>query len=164
MPTPHLLLADLGLHVVGLGYQQSVSEHVALQADVDLWVPWTQELDQVASDATGVVLRLRPVWFPRGHAPTGFWASPFGQAGPAKATSSGEPVTGFGWAAGVSAGGAWILAKHLHIAVGAGVQVDGAGGFLAKVPPGSTVDPAMPGPGFGPVGWPHVDGTIGYAW
>src|SRR5947208_3244850 len=54
----NMLLADLGLHVVGIGYQRTVAPGVAVQLCAESYTPWTQE-DRVF-EVQGAVLRLRP--------------------------------------------------------------------------------------------------------
>jgi hypothetical protein len=38
----NIVLADLGLHVVGLGYQRTLTPNLAAQVSFNLWLPWTQ--------------------------------------------------------------------------------------------------------------------------
>lgn len=140
----NILVADLGLHVVGVGYQRTFSDHFAFQIDADSYTPWTQE-DQFF-EVQGFVVRVRPVWYLH-EAPRGWWLSPFGQLGVATADRGSGPV----WAIGASAGYAWLVADHLHVAIGAGVQYD-----QARIPGGSAR------PAFAEL-WPQLDGTIGYA-
>ncbi|HMV69041.1 MAG TPA: hypothetical protein PKA64_19495 [Myxococcota bacterium] len=152
----NVILADLGLHVIGLGYQRTLTPHVALQGDLDLWVPWTQNIDPfhllgVEGDAAGFVLRARPVFFPFGAAPLGMWISPFVQGGPARGTRDGEVRFGSGWAGGLSVGYAGVVAKHLHLSVGAGGQ------YHAAIIPGGSSSPSFHNV------FPTVDLTVGYA-
>jgi len=143
---PNLMLADLGLHVVGIGYQRAVSDHVALQIAAESYTPWTQE--DTFFEVQGFVGRVRPMLYLRAQTPTGWWLSPFCQAGVASA-SRGNGVT---WAVGASVGYAWLLAEHFHIALGLGAQYD-----QARIPGGSSR------PAFGEI-WPTLDGSIGYAY
>ncbi len=142
---PNLMLADLGLHVVGVGYQRTVSDHVALQLAAESYTPWTQE--DTTLEVRGFVIRLRPMLYRRAGTPTGWWLSPFGQAGVASASRG----SGLAWAVGASAGYAWLIAEHLHIAIGLGAQYD-----QVRIPGGSGR------PAFAEL-WPTLDGSIGYA-
>ena len=153
-----ILLADLGLHVIGVGYQVTLSPGFVLQVDADWWTPWTRQLVQYQTDETGVLLRARPVWY-FDDAPTGSWISPFAQAGPARATVDGELTAGWAGAVGLSLGFSWLLREHLHAAIGGGAQFDWA---LFPPPPGTfCIDTCFP-PGFAGL-WPHLDATVGYA-
>lgn len=148
----HLLLADLGLHVIGVGYQQTLAPWFAAQVDVDLYSPWTTELFEGPpdDDVSGYVLRLRPVFWPAGRAPDGWWVSPFVQAGPAWASPAGGKDDG-----GVAAGGASVgyagRIGPVHLGFGLGGQYHvgrfGQGGARPSFA------------GF----YPTIDGTVGYA-
>jgi len=143
-PAPNILVADLGLHVVGVGYQRTVAPNIALQIDAESYTPWTQE--DTFFEVSGFVVRARPFFY-KNAAPTGWWLSPFAQAGIASATRG----SGLAWAAGASIGYAWLVADHLHIAIGAGAQYD-----QARIAGGSAR------PAFAEI-WPTLDGILGYA-
>lgn len=143
------IVADLGLHVLGLGYHRSFSERVIGSVSLELYVPWTFTQNSFGlsgdyrSDLAGIVLRVRPhflLW-------RGLWVSPFLQGGPAKAGAA-FGVTG---AAGASLGYSFLLFDHLLLSPGLGVQVHGA--WLGTASP----------PSFLGV-WPHIDLIAGYAW
>ena len=145
----NVILADLGLHVVGVGWQRTVAPRVALQAALDWYVPWTQTDEPL--DTMGGVLRLRPVFHLTEDAPEGLWLSPFVQGGFARADRGSETEVGPAAAFGASLGYAILVADHLHLSAGAGVQLHGV------VIPGGTGDPTFVG------AFPHLDGTAGYA-
>jgi hypothetical protein len=140
----NVMLADVGLHVVGVGYQRTVDEHVALQLAAESYTPWTQE--DTFFEVQGFVVRARPVLYLH-EAPRGWWLSPFGQLG----LGTADRGTGTLWAVGVSLGYAWLVRDHLHVAVGAGVQYD-----QARIEGGSRR------PAFAEL-WPQLDGSVGYA-
>jgi hypothetical protein len=142
---PNVMLADLGLHVVGVGYQRTVSDHVALQVAAESYTPWTQE-DRVW-EVRGFVVRARPMLYVRTGTPTGWWLSPFAQAGVATASRG----SGLAWAAGASVGYAWLVYDHLHVVIGIGAQYD-----QVRIPGGSGR------PAFAEL-WPTLDGSLGYA-
>ncbi len=148
-PPRTVVLADLGLHVIGAGVQYTVTDRVALQAALDWYVPWAQTGD--GPDTMGGVLRLRPMIYLTEDAPTGLWLSPFAQLGFLDADRGGARRVGPAGSLGAAAGWAWLALGHLHIALGAGVQVHGA-----KIPGGAD-EPSFYGP------FPHIDGTLGYA-
>lgn len=140
----NLVVADLGLHVVGIGYQRTITPGIALQLDADSYTPWTEE-DRFF-EVQGAVLRLRGVFYAE-QAPRGWWISPFAQGG----IGTADRGTGAVWAAGASVGYAWLIASHVHIALGIGAQYN-----QARIPGGDGR------PAFAQI-WPQLDGTIGYA-
>jgi hypothetical protein len=144
-----VVIADLGLHVVGAGYQLPVASHVALQLDLESYTPWTQEARFF--ELQGIAVRGRPVFYANADAVTRWWLSPFAQVGIGWAKRDGTRRSGVVSAAGVSVGYAWLLWAHVHVALGAGVQYDDA-----RIPGGSSK------PSFASL-WPQLDGTLGYA-
>jgi hypothetical protein len=163
-PPANVVLADVGLHAAGIGYQRTVMPWMALQLDIAAYSPWTQNINLLGasvgyeSDLTGVIVRIRPIFFglletprPAGGPPTGFWISPFVQFGRARATRDGAMRTGNVWAAGVSGGWSWLFADHLWLLVGVGGQH-----HVAAIP-----DNEYP-PSFARL-YPTVDINIGYA-
>ena len=153
----NVVLADLGLHVVGLGYQRTLSSHVALQLAADAYTPWTQNInllglpgEATAGDTSGWVIRARPFVYPLGGGPTGVWVSPFFQAGVGSATRDGQREQGRLWAAGASVGYSWLMGHRVHIAFGVGGQY-----HVADFPGGADA-PSFSRP------YPTLDGSIGY--
>lgn len=153
-----VLLADLGLHVVGVGYQRTVTPALAAQVAVASYTPWTQNIDlfglagaATKGDTTGVLLRVRGYVFPLGRAPTGPWISPFVQAGVGWATADGAREMGPLWAGGSSVGYAGLVGQRLYLSFGLGAQ------YHAAAYPGG------PGaPSFARL-YPTLDGAVGYA-
>ena len=154
----NLLLADLGLHVVGAGYQRTLSPSLAAQVALESYTPWTQNLDLLGlsgaafkADLQGAAVRARVFVYPWGTAPTGPWLSPFAQAGLGWATRDGSKRTGLIWAVGASAGWSWLPAEQVHLAFGAGLQF-----HAAEIPGGDGA------PSFRRF-YPTLDGSVGYA-
>lgn len=140
------IFADLGLHVIGVGYQRAFTERVSASISVDLYVPWTVALaGNYRADLGGVVVRARPYFM----LVAGLWVSPFIQGGVGRVS---DPFTAFGavGAAGASVGYAGVLFNHLLLSAGLGVQVHAA--WIGATPPS-----------FLGV-WPHVDLIAGYTW
>ena len=79
-PNKNVVLADLGLHVVGAGYERVLSGGVAVQGALEWYVPWTQG-GPTATALQGIALRARLFFHPGGNAPNGFWISPVGTWG-----------------------------------------------------------------------------------
>lgn len=156
----NVALADLGLHVIGVGYQRRLTCHVAVQVAAEFYSPWTVNTDLFGvhgsdwpadADVSGFGGRARAFYYPFGAAPTGLWVSPFVQAMAARATRRGQAVSGTALAGGVSVGYAWLFADRLHLALGAGAQYHQA-----------SVGGSQSAPGYGGL-WPQVDINVGYA-
>jgi opacity protein-like surface antigen len=164
-PLKNVVLADLGLHVIGAGYQRTLAPGIALQLDLESYTPWTQSTnlfgasDGYQGDLSGVALRFRPIFFglfgtgakDGDGAPTGVWCSPFGQFGIARASRGGDVRTGHVWALGAGAGYSWLLWGRFAILLGAGGQY-----HVANIPGGDSI------PSFKRF-YPTLDGNAGYA-
>ncbi len=149
-PPRDALLADLGLHVVGVGAQHAIAPQVAVEVTLAYYAPWTQ-LDHdglAASDLVGAVARAR-VFVYLDAAPTGWWLSPFAQGGVGWGLRDGARHAGPVWAVGASVGYAWLFGR-VQVAVGVGLQY-----HAADIPGGDAP------PSFGGV-WPHADALVGW--
>ena len=147
------IVADLGLHILGVAYHRSISERIIGSIGLALYVPWTFTQNTFGlsgtyrSDLAGLVVRAR-AYFLIWH---GLWFSPFIQGGAAKATEGGGTVFGGVAAAGGSIGYAATLWDHLLISGGLGVQLHAA--WIGGGSPPSFLG-----------AWPAVDLVIGYIW
>ena len=145
------VVADLGLHVIGVAYHRSFSERVIGSLSADLYVPWTYTTLGVPgtpqSDLAGIIARAR-VYFVLWR---GLWVSPFLQGGVAKATVTNGTAFGGVGAAGATLGYALVFFDHLLLSLGLGAQVHGAW-------VGGTSPPSFLGV------WPAVDILAGYIW
>ncbi|MDP1822506.1 MAG: hypothetical protein Q8L48_04670 [Archangium sp.] len=147
------VVADLGLHVLGVAYHRSYNERVIGSVSVDLYVPWTFTQNSLGlsgtyrSDLAGIIARAR-VYFVLWR---GLWVSPFLQGGVARATEAGVTTFGSVAAAGATVGYAVVLWEHLLISGGLGVQVHGAW-------VGGRSPPSFLG------AWPAIDLIAGYIW
>lgn len=160
-PTPqprNLVLADLGLHVIGVGLQHSFSPRFSAQLSANYYVPWTEDTNAFGKsgatadgDIKGGALRGRMFYYPFAAAPAGLWLSPFAQYGLVTGTREGERRLGSVWAVGASAGYALLLWKRALASLGVGAQYNAAH-FLGGE--GS--------PNFGRF-FPTVDFNLGYA-
>jgi Protein of unknown function (DUF3575) len=140
----NVVLADLGLHVIGVGEQRTVGAHTAVQLDLDYYSPWTELLADGRPQFAilGGVARAR-VFLYLDAALVGWWVSPFVQAGYAHGSGGNDGVVA---AAGASIGYAWLFAQRWDLAIGIGAQY-----HLAHA-----------SPSFAGV-WPTADLNIGYA-
>jgi len=144
----NIVFADLGLHVIGLGYQRTLSDHVALSISGGLYDPWT--VTDKVGDLRGGMLRVRPYFFFTDHAPKGLWISPFAQGSVVRGTQNGEEKTGGGFALGAATGYAFLFGDVVHLSLGVGGQL-----HYARV--GTEAKPSFYTAGV------HVDGTLGFA-
>lgn len=151
---PDALVADLGLHVVNVGYQRTLGCYAAAQVSAGLYVPWTVNNNALGlagadhdppGDTAGFVFRARAFIFPLGTAPGGFWVSPYAQTGIVLGTRGGFERTGPTLATGLSAGWTFALGARVLIALGLGAQYhvaafDGDSAFPGFSRFGPTVD------------------------
>lgn len=153
-----MLVADLGMHVIGVGYQRMVSRWIAAQLALDYYQPWTQNIDFLGlsgeankgGDLRGVIGRARVFFHPFGAAPTGLWISPFAQAGVGWGRRKDERIAGPISAAGVSVGYSALLGSSVLLGGGFGLQV-----HAAKIPGGD-------GPPSFSRFYPQVEIQLGY--
>lgn len=153
-----MLVADLGMHVIGIGYQHMASRWVAGQIALDYYQPWTQNIDFLGlsgesnkgGDLRGVMARARVFFHPFGAAPTGLWISPFAQAGIGWGRRNGERVPGPISAAGVSVGYSILLGSSVLLGGGMGLQI-----HAARIPRGD-------GPPSFSRFYPQVEIQLGY--
>lgn len=157
---PNLVNADLGLHVVGVGYQRRLTCWLSVELDLDLYVPWTVNDDVLglggsdwaeSYDVRGLGPRLRAFVHPFSNAPRGLWISPYTQLMLVRATRAGQSVDGTAFAVGLSAGWSWLIADRVRIALGLGAQYHQA-----------TLDGSQRAPGFARFA-PTVDIQVGWA-
>ena len=145
----NIVFADLGLHVIGLGYQRKISPHVALSISGGLYVPWTAT-DKLG-DLRGGMVRLRPYFFFTDEAPRGVWLSPFIQGAVASGDRNGVSKSGPGFALGAAVGYAFLFKDVVHLSLGLGGQL-----HLVQIEGGSAP------PSFYTAGI-HFDATVGFA-
>ena len=128
---PNAIVADVGLHVVNLGYQRTVSPFVVAQMSAGLYGPWTVYNNvwglgggerPAPPEVIGFAVRGRAFVFPFGHAPGGFWVSPYVQGGVVGATREGRKLRGPAFATGLSVGWTFRLGSRVLLGLGLGGQ------------------------------------------
>lgn len=163
---PNAVIADLGLHVISLGYQRTLDPFLTVQATAGLYVPWlvngnlgglAGDDPQPPRDVRGGVLRLRCFIHPLGRAPSGLWISPFAQLGVVNGRRGDEELLGSAFAAGLSLGWAWRVRARWLISLGAGGQLHRAA-FTGPSGEASSIE----APGFVRFG-PTIDLNTGIA-
>ena len=124
------LVADLGQHVVGVGYQRTFAPWISGQITVSYYQPWTQNINFLGlsgdankgGDLRGAISRARVFFYPMASAPVGLWISPFAQAGVGWGLRNDERRAGPVWAAGASVGYSGIVGRSVLIGGGLGAQ------------------------------------------
>lgn len=128
---PNAIVADLGLHVINVGYQRTLGCYVVAQSSAGLYGPWTVNSNVLGlgggdqnppGDVIGFVVRARAFVFPLGHAPGGLWISPYVQGGPVVGTRGGEKHVGPAFASGLSVGWTFRLGERVLLGLGLGGQ------------------------------------------
>jgi len=128
---PNAIVADLGMHVINLGYQRTLGCYVVAQSSAGLYGPWTVNSNVLGlgggaqnpdGDVIGFVVRGRAFVFPLGHAPGGFWISPYVQAAPVTGTRNGKKLVGPAFASGLSIGWTFRLGERVLLGLGLGGQ------------------------------------------
>ncbi len=158
-PPRNVAIADLGQHVIGAGYQRSLTPWVSAQIVGAFYDPWTQNINFLGlsgdkykgGDLIGAIVRARAFFYPSAAAPTGLWISPFAQAGVGWGKRDGERKSGPVGAGGLSVGYSWLFNESVLFGLGGGVQY-----HAAKIPGGDTP------PSFSRF-YPHLDIQLGYA-
>ena len=134
------LAFDLGQHVVGVGLQRTDSPWVSVQGVIAYYQPWTQNINFLGisgdadkgGDLRGAILRARAFIYPWGTAPTGFWVTPFVQAGIGFGLRDGVRKSGAVGAAGLSIGYTGRITERVLLGGGLGLQY-----HYAYIPDGS---------------------------
>lgn len=128
---PNAVVADLGLHVISLGYQRTIGCYLVGQGSAGLYGPWTVNSNVLGlgggdqkpeGDVIGFALRGRVFVFPFAHAPTGFWISPYMQGGPVSGTRNGQKLVGPAFASGLSVGWTFRFGERVLLGLGVGGQ------------------------------------------
>lgn len=113
--------ADLGLSVVGVGYEHPVSAHVAIAGQAGIFgtyfLPWFDRGD----DVQGLQVGARVTWFARTTG-RGFYVAPYLRGVAVRGELDGESGQGLGFTAGAFAGWALGLGARFDLRVGAGAQ------------------------------------------
>ncbi len=128
---PNALVADLGLHVINLGYQRTINCYFVVQSSAGLYGPWTVNSNVLGlgggtqnpdGDVIGFVIRGRVFVFPFGHAPGGLWISPYAQRAAVLGTRANEKLVGPALATGLSVGWTFRLGERWLLGLGLGGQ------------------------------------------
>ena len=115
---PNAVAADLGLAVLGLGYERLLTPAVAIEVEAQYFSIWWAE-----PHFRGFGAQLRPTFFPLGEGPRGLYLSPFGRVH--RVTAEETSGASVGASVGAFAGWAFVFGDWLDLRVGAGAQYMG---------------------------------------
>jgi hypothetical protein len=141
--------ADVGLAVVGIGYEIPIADHLALMAEGQIFgtyfLPWFDRGD----DAKGGGAQLRATWFmePSG---AGLYIMAFGRMDGVQIDRDDLTANGIAVSTGIAAGWAFRLSDHIDLRVGAGVQYM----YMNGITDGTTLGASTP--------FVTLDTVIGY--
>ena len=141
------IYADLGLGVIGLGYERVLGDTVALNLTAHYYRPW-----YVSDHIFGFGGEVRAFLFLTGSAPTGPYFSSSARLDYARADlDTGETLEGTAWGVRATLGYGFALSDALNLRVGFGVQSHA-----------SDVDDATPSETDFAGAYPTVDFLIGF--
>ena len=113
--------ADLGLSVVGLGYERPVAAHVAVEVQGGIFgtyfLPWFDRGD----DVQGLQLGARVTWFARASG-RGLYVAPYLRGVAVRGEVDDQTGRGLGVTAGAFVGWAIGLGERVDLRLGAGAQ------------------------------------------
>ena len=113
--------ADLGLSVVGVGYERPVAGHVAVEAQGGIFgtyfLPWFDRGD----DVQGLQLGARVTWFARASG-RGLYVAPYLRGVAVRGERDGQSGRGLGVTAGAFVGWVFGLGERVDLRLGAGAQ------------------------------------------
>jgi hypothetical protein len=141
--------ADLGLAVIGLGYELPVAAHLALQLEGQIFgtyfLPWFD-----AGDAgKGLGGQLRATWFARPSG-RGLYLLAYARLDAVRIERDDLTADGFATSAGGAAGWSFRLTRRLDLRLGIGVQYI----YMRAETQGTRLDTSTP--------FPTLDGVLGY--
>ena len=115
------IVADLGLTVIHLGYQQPIGRHLAVSLTAGIFGTYFLPWFDLGDDVKGVGGGLRGTWFAR-ETGRGFYVAPYVRAQRVSGTHGGLDGTGPGITAGGFAGWAFGIGRKLDVQLGLGAQ------------------------------------------
>jgi hypothetical protein len=145
----HQAQADLGLAVIGLGYEVPVAARLALQLEGQIFgtyfLPWFDAGD----NAKGLGAELRATWFARPSG-RGLYVLAYGRLDAVRIDRDALTADGVGASAGGAVGWAFRLTRRVDLRVGIGAQYI----YLRAETQGTRLGASTP--------FPTLDGVLGY--
>lgn len=120
-PRANAVQADLGLGVVGIGYERVLHEKVALQLSAHVFGTWWGPTFDWPN-FTGFGGQIRPTFFVTDDAPRGVYLAPFFRAERVSAKANDVTGHGFGFSAGGFVGYSFMLGHAVNLRIGGGAQ------------------------------------------
>ena len=149
-PDQNQIQADLGMTVIGIGYERTVAPQLTLGIAAESLETWFGHWFN-RPELGGFGVGLRATWFPYGCAPHGLYVAAFSRI--IRTTDWGNDG-GIGATAGITGGlfigESFVFAKHWNLRVGLGVQ------YIALQVPTATSSLAFR------TLWPGLDTVLGY--
>ena len=115
---PAQLQADLGLAVIGAGYEQPLGDHLAVMGEVQIFGTYFLPWFSLGDNLVGYGGQVRATWF-RQTSHHGLYAMGYLRLDRAHDDADTSMT---GWCGGGAAGWAFGLGKKLDLRVGAGLQ------------------------------------------
>ena len=113
--------AELGLGVIGLAYERTLTDRVALQLEAQTFGTWWGPFFELPR-FSGFGGQIRPTFFVTNDAPRGVYIAPFFRGAAVSATANDVTGRGFGWSLGAFVGYAFMLGTRVNLRIGAGAQ------------------------------------------
>jgi hypothetical protein len=120
-PRANAVQADLGLGVVGIGYERVLRDDVALQLSAHVFGTWWGPTFDWPN-FKGFGGEIRPTFFVSDRAPRGVYLAPYFRAERVSAEANGVTGHGFGWSAGGFVGYSFMLGRAVNLRIGGGAQ------------------------------------------
>jgi hypothetical protein len=115
---PAQVQADLGLAVVGVGYEQPLGDHLAIMGEGQLFGTYFLPWFDLGNNVIGGGVQARATWF-RGEHHHGLYAMGFLRF---DEVSDEFDTSTFGWCGGGAVGWAFPATQKLDVRVGGGLQ------------------------------------------
>jgi hypothetical protein len=141
--------ADIGLAVIGLGYEVPVAAHVAVMAEAHIFgtyfLPWFDRGD----DSKGLGGELRVTWFAR-PCGRGLYVLGYGRLDSVTITRDEREADGTGMSVGAAVGWTFRLSSRVDLRLGVGLQYI----YTTARTEGIELGASTP--------FPTIDGVLGY--
>lgn len=113
--------AELGLGVIGLAYERTLTDRVAVQVSLQAFGTWWGPFFDLPR-FSGFGAQIRPTFFLTADAPRGVYLAPFFRSAAVSATANDVTGRGVGWSVGTFMGYSFVLGERWNVRVGAGAQ------------------------------------------
>lgn len=138
------IVADLGLTVVHLGYQQPIGGHLAVSLTAGIFGTYFLPWFDLGDDVKGLGAGVRGTWFARSSG-RGFYVAPYVRAQRVSGSHDDLDGSGPGITAGAFAGWSFGLGTKLDLQLGLGAQyiyqyIDTAAGKQTSATPFVAID------------------------